>query len=226
MNEQLQKKLEIYKEENEKSKIIENELRIYKEKFDNFLKDKIEMENFICNQENKVKNFENEINKLNEEINDKDIKYKKLDKSYLSMLKIIDEYKKNNKNLQNRLNKKINEEKNNKLLVYEKDQEINLLRKFINNLKHEKTMRISSSQNNIFVNKKKLIQNHNSQKNFLPKINTNCLNNNNINYQKKIEETSFNLDNNLSYKNLISINDPEEENLKEITNLLKKILNE
>ena len=142
------------------------------------------------------------------------------------MLKIIDEYKKNNKNLQNRLNKKINEEKNNKLLVYEKDQEINLLRKFINNLKHEKTMRISSSQNNIFVNKKKLIQNHNSQKNFLPKINTNCLNNNNINYQKKIEETSFNLDNNLSYKNLISINDPEEENLKEITNLLKKILNE
>ena len=226
MNEQLQKKLEIYKEENEKSKIIENELKIYKEKFDNFLKDKIEMENFICNQENKVKNFENEINKLNEEINDKDIKYKKLDKSYLSMLKIIDEYKKNNKNLQNRLNKKINEEKNNKLLVYEKDQEINLLRKFINNLKHEKTMRISSSQNNIFVNKKKLIQNHNSQKNFLPKINTNCLNNNNINYQKKIEETSFNLDNNLSYKNLISINDPEEENLKEITNLLKKILNE
>ena len=226
MNEQLQKKLEIYKEENEKSKIIENELKIYKEKFDNFLKDKIEMENFICNQENKVKNFENEINKLNEEINDKDIKYKKLDKSYLSILKIIDEYKKNNKNLQNRLNKKINEEKNNKLLVYEKDQEINLLRKFINNLKHEKTMRISSSQNNIFVNKKKLIQNHNSQKNFLPKINTNCLNNNNINYQKKIEETSFNLDNNLSYKNLISINDPEEENLKEITNLLKKILNE
>ena len=155
MNEQLQKKLELFKEENEKSKIIENELRIYKEKFDNFLKDKIEMENFICNQENKVKNFENEINKLNEEINDKDIKYKKLDKSYLSMLKIIDEYKKNNKNLQNRINKKINEEKNNKLLLYEKEQEINLLRKFINNLKHEKTMRISSSQNNIFVNKKK-----------------------------------------------------------------------
>ena len=62
MNEQLQKKLDLYKEENEKLKIIENELQIYKEKFDNFLKDKIEMENFICNQENKVKNFENEIN--------------------------------------------------------------------------------------------------------------------------------------------------------------------
>ena len=162
---------------------------------------------------------------INEEINDKDIKYKKLDKSYLSMLKIIDEYKKNNKNLQNRINKKINEEKNNKLLIYEKEQEINLLRKFINNLKHEKTMRISSSQNSIFINKKKIIQNHNSQKNILPKINTN-INNNNINYQKKIQETSFNLENNLSYKNLISINDPEEENLKEITNLLKKILNE
>ena len=79
-------------------------------------------------------------------------------------------------------------------------------------------MKVSSSQNDISIKHKKIMKNSPTQATFLPKIN-------NV-YQRKVEDTSFNLDNNLSYKNLISVNDPEEENLKEITALMKKILNE
>ena len=81
-------------------------------------------------------------------------------------------------------------------------------------------MRASPSQNNISMRQsaKKNKNITSNQNTVLPKIN-------NV-YQRKVEDTSFNLDNNLSYKNLISVNDPEEENLKEITALMKKILNE
>ena len=55
----------------------------------------------------------------------------------------------------------------------------------------------------------------------LPIINSNT---NATNIMKK--EESFRIENSNSNKNFITVNDPEEENLKEITNLMKKILDE
>lgn len=242
INEQLQKKIEYLQSENEKSKATEDQLKIYRDKFNALVKDKVEMENFASHQEQTIKNLENEISVLNEENQDKDIKYKQLDKTYLSIIRVIEEHKKTIKLLQDKLNKKVNEEKSIKLTVYEKEQEIALLRNFITSLKNENSLRNSQNESNIRYQIKKAKENYgvssnsnNNKSNFntnnivtnnqvgqgLPIINSNT---NATNIMKK--EESFRIENSNSNKNFITVNDPEEENLKEITNLMKKILDE
>ena len=134
------------------------------------------------------------------------------------------------------------EEKSIKLTVYEKEQEIALLRNFITSLKNENSLRNSQNESNIRYQIKKAKENYgvssnsnNNKSNFntnnivtnnqvgqgLPIINSNT---NATNIMKK--EESFRIENSNSNKNFITVNDPEEENLKEITNLMKKILDE
>ena len=230
INEQLQKKIEALQAENEKSKATEDQLKIYRDKYNSLVKDKVEMENFSAHQEQTIKNLESEISTLNEDNQDKDLKYKQLDKTYLSIIRVIEEHKKTIKLLQDKLNKKLNDEKAQKLVVYEKEQEIALLRNFITSLKNENSIRNSQNESNIRYQIKKTKENYgiNSNNNrstlntnnnqVLPAINSNS------NLLKK--EESFRIENSNSNKNFITVNDPEEENLKEITNLMKKILDE
>ena len=227
INEQLQKKIEALQAENEKSKATEDQLKIYRDKYNSLVKDKVEMENFSAHQEQTIKNLESEISTLNEDNQDKDLKYKQLDKTYLSIIRVIEEHKKTIKLLQDKLNKKLNDEKAQKLVVYEKEQEIALLRNFITSLKNENSIRNSQNESNIRYQIKKTKENYgiNSNNNrstlntnnnqVLPAINSNS------NLLKK--EESFRIENSNSNKNFITVNDPEEENLKEITNLMKKI---
>ena len=222
INEQLQKKIEGLQEENEKFKSIDEELKVYREKFDNLLKDKIEMENFHIKQENTIKGLENEIGQLNSEIEDKDIKYKQLDKSYLSIIRVIEEHKKTISKLQDQLNKKQIEDKNLRNQIYEKEQEISLLRSFINSIKYEN--RMNNFQNNLSARQsaKKKNKNNDSQNLILPKINSSYGN-------KQLQtnnDNNNNFENNLNYNNVLTEDDPEEENMKGINNLMNKILNE
>ena len=222
INEQLQKKIEGLQEENEKFKSIDEELKIYREKFDNLLKDKIEMENFHIKQENTIKGLENEIGQLNSEIEDKDIKYKQLDKSYLSIIRVIEEHKKTISKLQDQLNKKQIEDKNLRNQIYEKEQEISLLRSFINSIKYEN--RMNNFQNSLSARQsaKKKNKNNDSQNLILPKINSAYGN-------KQLQtnnDNNNNFENNLNYNNVLTEDDPEEENMKGINNLMNKILNE
>ena len=61
INEQLQKKIEALQAENEKSKATEDQLKIYRDKYNSLVKDKVEMENFSAHQEQTIKNLESEI---------------------------------------------------------------------------------------------------------------------------------------------------------------------
>jgi chromosome segregation ATPase len=182
------------------------------------------LENFNIKQENTIKNLENEISQLNNELENKDVKYKQLDKSYLSIIRVIEEHKKTIRKLQDQLNRKNTEEKNWKVQIYEKEQEISLLRSFINSIKHENSMRASPSQNNISMRQSaKKNKNVNSNQNtVLPKINSA--------FGKRNDTSLNNENNNFTYNyNNNNINfevDPEEENMKGINALMNKILNE
>ena len=79
----------------------------------------------------------------------------------------------------------------------------------------------SNSNNNKSNFNTNNIVNNNQVGQGLPIINSNT---NATNIIKK--EESFRIENSNSNKNFITVNDPEEENLKEITNLMKKILDE
>ena len=243
INEQLQKKVELLQIENEKFHAIEDQLRIYRDKYNAMVKDKVEMENFVTQQEQSIKNLENEISTLTEDNQNKDIKYKQLDKTYLSIIKVIEEHKKTIKNLQDKINKKTNDEKASKLTLYEKEQEIVLLRNIIASHKNDGNYKSMNGYNNSVIKS----QIRKAKENYV----VNNLNANNNNYygnnrgsltQRNLlphlsnsgstpnmllkKEESFRIENSNSNKNFITVNDPEEENLKEITNLMKKILDE
>ena len=249
INEQLQKKVEFLQNENEKFHAIEDQLHIYRDKYNALVKDKVEMENFATHQEQTIKNLENEISSLTEDNQNKDIKYKQLDKTYLSIIRVIEEHKKTIKNLQDKINKKTNDEKASKLALYEKEQEIVLLRNIIASHKNESNYRSMSGYNGSVIKSQirkakenygvgntsglsgnyyvSGINSNNSKSNLgqrgmLPNINNSGSASNML--MKK--EESFRIENSNSNKNFITVNDPEEENLKEITNLMKKILDE
>jgi chromosome segregation ATPase len=181
------------------------------------------MENFHIKQENTIKGLENEIGQLNSEIEDKDIKYKQLDKSYLSIIRVIEEHKKTISKLQDQLNKKQIEDKNLRNQIYEKEQEISLLRSFINSIKYEN--RMNNFQNSLSARQsaKKKNKNNDSQNLILPKINSAY---GNKQLQTNNDNINNNFENNLNYNNVLTEDDPEEENMKGINNLMNKILNE
>ena len=202
------------------------------------------MENFIIQQEQSIKNLENEISSLTEDNQNKDIKYKQLDKTYLSIIKVIEEHKKTIKNLQDKINKKTNDEKASKLTLYEKEQEIVLLRNIIASHKNDVNYKNINGYNNSILKSQVRKAKENFAVNNVNAINSNYYGNNNRgsftqrNVLPRIsnsgstpnmlikKEESFRIENNNSNKNFITVNDPEEENLKEITNLMKKILDE
>ena len=118
-------------------KSTEEQFEVYRSKFDLLLKDKINMEKFNIKQEQNIKSLEMEIQSLNDECKEKDQKYKQLDKTYLSIIHIIEKQKKNIRNLQDKLTQKQKDENNKIKIIQEKEQEIGILKGFINSLKNE-----------------------------------------------------------------------------------------
>ena len=145
LNEELKQKIE-------KLKASEDQLKVYREKYDKLLKDKAEAENFALNQEKIIKSLEEENKAALGNSKEKDTKFKQLDNTCASMIKVVDEYKKNNKQLQAKLNRKIADEKKLNALLLEKDNEIQLLKSFVNTLKKEKKKAAESKGQNLYEN--------------------------------------------------------------------------
>jgi hypothetical protein len=150
-----------------------------------------------------------EIQSLNDECKEKDIKYKQLDKTYLSIIHIIEKQKKNIRNLQDKLSQKQKDESNKIKIIQEKEQEIGILKGFINSLKNENTL----LNNSINIERKKNNQNlkkNNNSSNASSRINSGISNRNNnnvIQYRNQqqgqglpIIKSNFNK-NNINYNN-------------------------
>ena len=156
------------------------------------------MEKFNIKQEQNIKNLEMEIQSLNEECKEKDVKYKQLDKTYLSIIHIIEKQKKNIRNLQDKLNQKQKDENNKIKIIQEKEQEIGILKGFINSLKNENALLNNSINNERRKNSLNSKRNVNNNSNASSRINSGISNKNNnrknnnyntVNQYKKQQQT-------------------------------------
>ena len=240
----LEKKILSLNEEIKRQKLIEEDFNIYREKFNSLMKEKSNVDNISVKQEEKLKTFEDQIDLLNKEVKIKDEKYKKLDEIYLGVIKVIEEHKKTIHNLKNKIKIKEAEENNKKITIYQKEQEIALLRSFINSYKNYIRVRF----------KNRLLNTNNDQKKDFPKLKTNRsdlelisnkafeekfrkANNNDIKNKNlpKIDLKMFNKQNENKIKNnniylkekyMKEINDKDDENIKEISNMMKNMIND
>ena len=83
---------------------------------------------------------------VEEAFNRKSEELKNSEQSCMTLMKLIDDQKRNIKNLQLKIKKRDEEENQRKLYYTEKDQEIHFLKNFINSLKSE-----SNCKNRIFI---------------------------------------------------------------------------
>ena len=243
----LSKQNQLLNEEIKKYKLNEEEFQKYRDKFDSLMREKTAKDNLSLKQTEKIKIFQEEIEMLNKQSSEKDEKYKKLDEIYLGVIKVIEEHKKTIQNLKNKIKAKEVEDNNKKIIIYQKEQEITLLRSFINSYKGDIKMRLKNRMfnnynsnynnnyniDNLYIKKdftklkknkseidlivnKKLDQKFNKDNNRnqnLPKIDSKTNTNDNYNILKK--------------KVKMDLNDDEDgENIKDITNMMKKMINE
>jgi len=230
-------------DEIKKYKLNEEEFQKYRDKFDSIIREKTAKDNISLKQCEKFKIFQEEIDMLNKQSIEKDEKYKKLDEIYLGVIKVIEEHKKIIQNLKNKIKAKEAEDNNKKIIIYQKEQEIALLRSFINSYKSDIKIRLknrmmnnnNSNVDNLYVKKdltklkknksdieliinKKLEQKlskdniTNTKNKNLPKIDNKVSTNDNFNiFKQKVK---------------IELDDEDGENIKDITNMMKKMLNE
>ena len=239
----LAKQNQLLNDEIKQYKLNEEEFQKYRDKFDALMREKTAKDNLSLKQTEKLKIFQEEIEMLNKQSSEKDEKYKKLDEIYLGVIKVIEEHKKTIQNLKNRIKAKEVEDNNKKIIIYQKEQEITLLRSFINSYKGDIKMRL---KNRILNNNNYNIDNLYAKKDFTKlKKNKSEID---LIINKKLEQ-KFNKDNiNIRNKNLPKIdnklntnenynilkqkikmdlnNDEEGENIKDITNMMKKMINE
>ena len=140
----LSKQNQLLNEEIKKYKLNEEEFQKYRDKFDSLMREKTAKDNLSLKQTEKIKIFQEEIEMLNKQSSEKDEKYKKLDEIYLGVIKVIEEHKKTIQNLKNKIKAKEVEDNNKKIIIYQKEQEITLLRSFINSYKGDIKMRLKN----------------------------------------------------------------------------------
>ena len=243
----LSKQNQLLNEEIKKYKLNEEEFQNYRDKFDSLIREKTAKDNLSLKQTEKIKIFQEEIEMLNKQSSEKDEKYKKLDEIYLGVIKVIEEHKKTIQNLKNKIKAKEVEDNNKKIIIYQKEQEITLLRSFINSYKGDIKMRL---KNRIFNNYNSNYNNNYNIDNLYIKKDFTKLKKNkseiDLIVNKKLDQ-KFNKDNNrnqnlpkidsktntndnyniLKQKVKMDLNDDEDgENIKDITNMMKKMINE
>ena len=180
---------------------MEEDFNTFREKFDSLVKEKSNVDNITIKQQQKLKMVEEELEVVNKELKQKDEKLKKLDEVYLSVIKVIEEHKKTIQNLKNKIKIKEAEESNKKIILFQKEQEIALLRSFINSYKNDIRLRLknkilNTNSNESYVTKKEypklktnrseieLVTNRKIEHKFLKEINNNIITNKNKNLPK------------------------------------------
>ena len=244
--ESLQKQIYPLNEEIKKYKLMEEEFKQFREKFNSLIKEKSTQDNISMKQVEKMQMFEEEIELLNKQSEEKDERYKKLDEIYLSVIKVIDEHKKTILNLKKKIKAKEDEENNKKIILFQKEQEIALLRNFINSYKNDIKVRFknkfyNNNTDNFYLKKDfpKLRTNRSdvdllNNRRFQPKFSKdkNIINKNNLpkidikNINKKSENNINDNFNILKQKLNQEMDDKDEENIKEITNMMKNMIND
>ena len=248
----LLKQIESQNEEIKNFKLMEEDFNTFREKFDSLIKEKSNMDNITIKQEEKLKTLEEELEVVNNELKTKDERLKKLDEVYLSVIKVIEEHKKTIQNLKNKIKVKEAEENNKKIILFQKEQEIALLRSFINSYKNDIRIRLKNKILNI--------NNINNNETYLtkkdyPKLKTNrselelitnkrleqkFLKDNNNNKHKNLPKISIKMvdkqtgNNNINddynflrqkLKNEIA-DGGDDENIKDISNMMNKMIND
>ena len=232
---------------------MEEDFNTFREKFDSLIKEKSNMDNITIKQEEKLKTLEEELEVVNKELKTKDERLKKLDEVYLSVIKVIEEHKKTIQNLKNKIKVKEAEENNKKIILFQKEQEIALLRSFINSYKNDIRIRLKNkilninniNNNETYLTKKdypklktnrselELITNKRLEQKFLK-------DNNNINKHKNLPKIAIKMvdkqtgNNNINddynflrqkLKNEIA-DGGDDENIKDISNMMNKMIND
>ena len=240
--ESLSKQIKSLQDEIKRLKLIEEEFQIYRDKFNTLIKEKTIKDNLSVKQGEKLKMFEEEIELLNKQSLEKDEKYKKLDEIYLGVIKVIEEHKRTIQNLKNKIKAKDVEDNNKKIIIYQKEQEIALLRNFINSYKSDVKTRL---KNRLTSNSNFNIDSLYIKKDF-PKLKYNrsevdlisnkkydhkFIKENNIIKNKNLPKIESKINSNdyyniLKQKLKMELDDEDGENIKDITNMMKKMINE
>ena len=134
---------------------IKEQSKSIKKQINDVFQEKVELEEIVIQQEervlnkiNQISNLEKKMKVVDEMLKNKNIEIKKNEQHCMSLIKIIEEQKKNISNLNNRLNNIYqNDIESSKKTIFEKDQEIQFLKNFSNSLKSQITSMFYLLQN-------------------------------------------------------------------------------
>ena len=115
---------------------IKEQSKSIKKQINDVFQEKVELEEIVIQQEervlnkiNQISNLEKKMKVVDEMLKNKNIEIKKNEQHCMSLIKIIEEQKKNISNLNNRLNNIYqNDIESSKKTIFEKDQEIQFLK--------------------------------------------------------------------------------------------------
>ena len=200
LNEKITKNENLLKKQNE----LNNDIELFQNRIQIAYKENSDIEQLLIIQEDEIKNLSLNNTKINEEINDKNFNNENYLRDILSLNNAINESNQTIQKLKLRIQKKIDEEEKRKNIIIEKENEIELLKKFIENLKFQNNNNEQILQNQIL----KATEENKQLNNLLQ----------NATKQKIDEEDLSNVK--------PELNDLEEDNLKELAGLMKKVLEE
>ena len=165
------------------------------------LKENSDIEELLNIQEEEIKNLSLNNTKYSNDISGKSINIENINKDMITFNKILIESKQNIQKLKQKIKKKDEEEIKRQNLISEKINEITMLKELIESLKYQK------DQSNM-------------------NINNNNINNNDFTSLLNQSPSKLNIEEEVLNNVKPGLNDIEEDNLKEIAGLMKKVLEE
>ena len=179
----------------------QNDLNIFRSRMEVALKENSDIEELLNIQEEEIKNLSLNNTKYSNDISGKSINIENINKDMITFNKILIESKQNIQKLKQKIKKKDEEEIKRQNLISEKINEITMLKELIESLKYQK------DQSNM-------------------NINNNNINNNDFTSLLNQSPSKLNIEEEVLNNVKPGLNDIEEDNLKEIAGLMKKVLEE
>jgi hypothetical protein len=165
------------------------------------LKENSDIEELLNIQEEEIKNLSLNNTKYSNDISGKSINIENINKDLITFNKMLIESKQTIQKLKQKIKKKDEEEIKRQNLISEKINEITMLKELIESLKYQK------DQSNM-------------------NINNNNINNNDFTNLLNQSPSKLNIEEEVLNNVKPGLNDVEEDNLKEIAGLMKKVLEE
>lgn len=208
---ELNSKTFLLKQNINKKKRIEEDISIFRSQLDQALKEQFDIETLIKYQEEDITRLTTQNNKITERLQLIDQQHSQYEQGLNTLTQTLDSDQKTIATLREHIKRKELDEKKQNELIEQKEQEINLIRGIMNSVTTQQTMNSQNEQSLLHQIKK--AKEETNKLNSLIQSTT----------MKKIEENVINVNNSDNHPVL---NDIEEENLKELTGLIKKVLEE